>query len=44
MTYDDLIELGSEAHVRRVGKLRQQGKKYVVNDGDICFYQYNKGQ
>jgi ribosome-binding ATPase YchF (GTP1/OBG family) len=42
MTYDDLEELGGEAAVRRVGKLRQQGKKYVVNEGDIIYFKYNK--
>ncbi len=42
MTFDDLVEMGSEANVRRVGKLRQQGKNYLVNDGDILFFKWNK--
>ncbi|MCL2001475.1 MAG: redox-regulated ATPase YchF [Planctomycetes bacterium] len=42
MTYDDLIELGSEAAVGRAGKLRIEGKDYVVKDGDIVEVRFNK--
>jgi obg-like ATPase 1 len=38
MTYDDLKELGDEEAVKKAGKYRQQGKKYVVNDGDVIFF------
>lgn len=41
MTFDDFEEMGGEAQVKRVGKMRQQGKKYIVNDGDILFFKYN---
>jgi ribosome-binding ATPase YchF (GTP1/OBG family) len=44
MTYCDVVELGSEAKVRRVGKLRQQGKRYIMNDCDVVYFQYNKFQ
>lgn len=44
MTFYDLIELGSEVRVRRVGKMRQQGKRYRMNDCDIVYFQYNKFQ
>jgi ribosome-binding ATPase YchF (GTP1/OBG family) len=44
MTYCDVVELGCEAKVRRVGKLRQQGKRYIMNDCDVVYFQYNKFQ
>lgn len=42
MTYDDLIALGSEAAVTKAGKLRVEGKDYVVKDGDIVVIRFNK--
>uniref|UniRef100_A0A7S2V0U7 Obg-like ATPase 1 n=1 Tax=Fibrocapsa japonica TaxID=94617 RepID=A0A7S2V0U7_9STRA len=39
--FEDLKELGSEEAVKKSGKLRQQGKKYVVQDGDIIFFKFN---
>ncbi|MCC8179640.1 MAG: redox-regulated ATPase YchF [Planctomycetes bacterium] len=42
MTYDDLISLGSEAAVTKAGKLRVEGKDYVVQDGDIVVIRFNK--
>lgn len=41
MAYDDLRELGDEEAVKKAGKLRQQGKKYVVLDGDIIHFKFN---
>jgi ribosome-binding ATPase YchF (GTP1/OBG family) len=41
MTYEDLKELGDEESVKKAGKQRQQGKKYVVSDGDIIFFKFN---
>jgi GTP-binding protein YchF len=35
MHYDDFIAVGSEARARQEGKLRLEGKEYVVKDGDI---------
>lgn len=35
MAYDDLIALGSEAAMKQAGKLRLEGKEYIVKDGDI---------
>lgn len=40
-TCDDLFHYGSEAAVRREGKLRTEGKDYVVQDGDIMFFKFN---
>jgi obg-like ATPase 1 len=41
MAYDDLKELGSEEAVKKAGKYRMQGKKYVVQDGDIILFKFN---
>lgn len=43
MHYDDLREAGSETEVRAAGKYRQNGKEYVVRDGDILFIRFNAG-
>jgi GTP-binding protein YchF len=38
--YDDFIALGSEAKCREAGKLRLEGKDYVVQDGDIIHFRF----
>lgn len=43
MKYDDFKELGSENAVKSAGKYRQQGKTYVVEDGDIVHFKFNAG-
>jgi ribosome-binding ATPase len=40
VTYDDFIALGSEAKCREAGKLRLEGKDYVVQDGDIIHFRF----
>jgi GTP-binding protein YchF len=39
--WEDLIKLGSEAKCREVGKLRVEGKEYIVQDGDIMHFRFN---
>eukprot|EP01108_Squamamoeba_japonica_P005881 TRINITY_DN4758_c0_g1_i1.p2 TRINITY_DN4758_c0_g1~~TRINITY_DN4758_c0_g1_i1.p2 ORF type:complete len:343 (-),score=191.76 TRINITY_DN4758_c0_g1_i1:65-1093(-) len=40
-SFDDFKECGgNEAEVKKKGKLRQQGKAYVVQDGDIIFFKF----
>jgi len=39
--YDDLVALGSLARAREAGKLRLEGKEYVVRDGDVIFFRFN---
>jgi GTP-binding protein YchF len=39
--YDDYIQYGSEAACREVGKLRIEGKEYVVKDGDVMHFRFN---
>lgn len=41
MKYEDFVDAGSESECKARGKLRQQGKEYVVLDGDICFFKFN---
>ena len=39
--YDDLIEYKSESGVKEAGKLRIEGKDYIVQDGDIAHFRFN---
>lgn len=41
MAYDDLIQAGSEAALKASGKLRLEGKDYIVKDGDIVHIRFN---
>jgi len=43
MKFDDFKEEGSEAAVKGAGKYRQQGRNYVVEDGDIILFKFNAG-
>ena len=41
IAYDDYIALNGEAGARDAGKLRQEGKEYVVKDGDVLHFKFN---
>jgi hypothetical protein len=41
VSFDDLVTFGSEAKAREVGKLRLEGKEYVVQDGDVVEFRFN---
>ena len=41
ISYDDLIECGSELKVKESGKARLEGKDYLMQDGDICHFRFN---
>ncbi len=41
ISYDDYVTLGGEAHAREAGKLRQEGKEYLVQDGDVMLFKFN---
>ena len=41
IAYDDYIALGGEAGAKDAGKLRQEGKEYVVQDGDVMMFKFN---
>jgi ribosome-binding ATPase YchF (GTP1/OBG family) len=39
--YDDFVTLGSEAAVKEAGKLKVEGKEYVVENGDVMHFRFN---
>lgn len=41
IAYDDFVELGGEAAAKEAGKARDEGKEYVVKDGDIMLFKFN---
>jgi GTP-binding protein YchF len=41
IAYDDYVRLGGEAGAREAGKLRSEGKDYVVRDGDVMHFRFN---
>lgn len=41
ISYNDLIEYGSELQVKEAGKARLEGKDYLMQDGDICHFRFN---
>jgi ribosome-binding ATPase YchF (GTP1/OBG family) len=41
VAYDDYVTLGGETAAREAGKLRQEGKDYVVQDGDVLHFKFN---
>lgn len=41
IAYDDFTHLGSEAACREAGKLRIEGKEYIVKDGDVMHFRFN---
>lgn len=41
IAYNDYIALGSEAKVKEAGKMRVEGKDYIVKDGDVMHFRFN---
>jgi len=41
IAYDDYLACGGEAGARDAGKLRQEGKEYLVHDGDVMLFRFN---
>lgn len=41
VSFDDLVECGSEAEAKNKGKLRSEGKDYVVQEGDVILFRFN---
>ncbi|MGF1461909.1 MAG: redox-regulated ATPase YchF [Maricaulaceae bacterium] len=39
--YEDYVSAGGEAGAREAGKLRQEGKSYIVQDGDVMLFKFN---
>ncbi len=41
ISYDDYISTGSDLAAKEAGKMRSEGKDYVVNDGDVILFRFN---
>jgi ribosome-binding ATPase YchF (GTP1/OBG family) len=41
IAFDDYITAGSEQAARAAGKMRSEGKDYVVEDGDVILFRFN---
>jgi ribosome-binding ATPase len=41
VAYDDLVAAGSYAAAREKGKVRLEGRDYVMKDGDVCLFRFN---
>ena len=41
IAYDDYVTYGSEAKVKEAGKMRVEGKDYIVKDGDVMHFRFN---
>ena len=40
-SYQDLEKFGSMNAAKEAGKMRLEGKEYIVQDGDICYFRFN---
>jgi len=41
IAYNDFVKYGSEAKVKEAGKMRVEGKEYIVKDGDVMHFRFN---
>jgi len=41
IAYEDFVSLGSEAKVKEAGKMKVEGKEYIVKDGDVMHFRFN---
>ena len=41
ISYDDYVQLGGEQKSKEAGKVRIEGKDYVVQDGDVIYFRFN---
>ena len=41
IAYEDYVAFGGEAGAREAGRLRSEGKDYVVQDGDVMLFRFN---
>jgi len=42
ISYDDFVTLGGNLQARDAGKMRSEGKEYIVQDGDIMLFRFNR--
>ena len=41
MSFEDLNTYGTELKVKEAGRMRLEGKEYIMQDGDICYFRFN---
>ncbi len=41
ISYNDFVQAGSEAKAKEAGKMRTEGKEYIVQDGDVMHFRFN---
>ena len=41
IAYDEYVRLGGESTAKEAGKMRLEGKEYVVKDGDVMHFRFN---
>jgi ribosome-binding ATPase YchF (GTP1/OBG family) len=41
INWKDLVECKNESKVKELGKLRIEGKEYIMQDGDVCRFRFN---
>ena len=41
VSFNDLVEAGSIAEAKAKGKVRQEGKDYIMHDGDVVEFRFN---
>ena len=41
ISFEDLMNFGSELKVREAGKIRVEGKEYILQDGDVMHFRFN---
>ncbi len=41
ISFEDLVEAGSVNHAKEMGKLRMEGKEYIMQDGDVVNFKFN---
>ncbi|HNG97479.1 MAG TPA: DUF933 domain-containing protein, partial [Candidatus Absconditabacterales bacterium] len=41
VNYSDLLTLGGRNQAKMNGKLKQEGKEYIVQDGDVMLFKFN---
>jgi ribosome-binding ATPase len=41
ISYDDFVECGGEAGAKEKGKMRKEGKEYLMKDGDVVLFRFN---
>ena len=41
ISYQDFVTYQGESHAKQAGKMRLEGKEYIMADGDICHFRFN---